>query len=224
MKAENLIPSAPKGGNQGEANSIFLLRICDQLLWANVWISWKHIVVVILILLFWECVIEVLKTYCCGYIGILVLRMTFCLDKLFGFNSPILSIAEFWNQMRMERQKMEQHQPYQLFKSSWLFQLSTMTMSIFSCFLYLLFSLVFFFHVSDTCINLTPWTWENLIWGFPLGTGGARWDIREDVTEKKNLFGERLLYTHSHEGNVCSNVINLMGLIVYIWYFCFDTY
>ena len=143
--------------------------------------------------------------------------MTFCLDKLFGFNSPILSIAEFWNQMRMERQKMEQHQPYQLFKSSWLFQLSTMTMSIFSCFLYLLFSLVFFFHVSDTCINLTPWTWENLIWGFPLGTGGARWDIREDVTKKKNLFGERLLSTHSQEGNVCYNAIILMVLIVYIY-------
>ena len=188
---------------------------------------------------------DILKTYCCRYIDLVVLRMCYRSLKnillwlywYFGYendilswqafwlwNSPILSIAEFWNQMRMERQKMEQHQPYQLFKSSWLFQLSTMTMSIFSCFLYLLFSLVFFFHVSDTCVNLTPWTWENLIWGFPLGTGGARWDIREDVTEKKNLFGERLLYTHSQEGNVCSNVINLMGLIVYIWYFCFDTY
>ena len=150
--------------------------------------------------------------------------MTFCLDKLFGFNSSIFSIAEFWNQMRMERQKMEQHQPYQLFKSSWLFQLSTMTMSIFSCFLYLLFSLVFFFHVSDTCINLTPWTWENLIWGFPLGTGGARWDIREDVTEKKNLFrGKTPLHTFSRR-QCLFQVINLMGLIVYIWYFCFDTY
>ena len=48
-----------------------------------------------------------------------------------------------------------------------------------------------FFHVSDTCINLTPWTWENLIWGDSLGTRGG--ETLEKIEQKRKCFQENTL-------------------------------
>ena len=46
-----------------------------------------------------------------------------------------------------------------------------MNLSLKSCFLFWISFLAP--GCADTCINLTRWTWENLIWGYSPGTRGG---------------------------------------------------